>query len=596
MSLLETPSYSATQYRNFEIPDPCSGGINLKDLEYEQDESQSPNVLNMMYRNGSFCKRYGQEYHHDYTDTIYDVGYFKGDMIVHAGTKIYKGTVVLATGIAAKRGLFINFNRKLYYINDKFYQYDTEWKEVSPYVPDVVINRKPDGSYSDTIENYNRVGTGFKNTFHGDGESKVYVLTDKNLDNKAPIVEVNGSVVSNYTVDYTNGKITFTTAPSKGTNNVVITAYKTEQEYIDTILKSKYYAAYGGDNNSRLFLAGGGESIYYYSEVFDATYFPEQNYATVGNGEEDITGFGEQYDVLMVFKPTEIYAIEYYIDSENKGAFTAKQVNARIGCDAPHSIQLINNLLVWLSTTEGVCTLVSTNIEDERNVRIISRNIEGGYRISGLMQEENLKEAVSVDWDNKYFLTINGRVYMWDYLMTPYANTGKLDQDAKRLAWFLFDNFSVYEYLKAGRELYYASGSKMIKLNQKYDDFGNPIHAVYQTPFLQFNAVEYLKTVKNMYVQCRADTISVINIKYFTEETPQGEDESEPIIIYGTIWDNFLWNTFGWAVVNFANVFRRKCSLKKIQMASVLFENNEAGRDMAISHLSFQYTVVKNIK
>lgn len=596
MPLLETPNYSPTKYNTFDIPQPCSGGVNLKDLEYEQEPNQSPNVLNMMYRNGSFCKRYGQEYYHDFGDTIYNVGYFKDDIITHAGTKIYKGTEVIATGISAKKGLFINFNRKLYYICDKFYQYDTTWKEVTPYVPDIVINRKPDGTYSDTIENYNRLGSGFKNTFHGDGSSTVYFLTDKNLDQKAPIVEVNGSVVSNYSVDYTNGKITFTSAPSKGTNNVVVTAYKTEQKYIDTLLRSKYYAAYGGDNNSRLFLAGGGESIYYYSEVFDATYFPEQNYATIGNGEEDITGFGEQYDVLMVFKPTEIYAIEYYVDSNKKGAFTSKQVNAKIGCDAPGSIQLINNILVWLSTIEGICTLVSTNIEDERNVRIISRNIQGGYRIKGLLQEENLKNAVSVDWDNKYFLTVNGKVYMWDYLMTPYANTGKLDQDAKRLSWFIFDNFNAVRYVKSGLDILYASGSKLIKLNDSYTDFGNSIHAIYQTPFFQFGYEEYLKTVKNMYVQCRSDTISVINIKYFTEESPKGEEETEPIIIYGNLWKNFTWKTFGWKVVNFANVFRRKCSLKKIQMASVQFENNEAGRDMAISHLSFQYTVIKNVK
>ena len=99
-----------------------------------------------------------------------------------------------------------------------------------------------------------------------------------------------------------------------------------------------------------------------------------------------------------------------------------------------------------------------------------------------------------------------------------------------------------------------------------------------------------------MYVQCRADTASVINITYFTEETPNGEREPEPIIIYGKLWGSFLWNTFGWSVVNFANVFRRKCSLKKVQMASVLFENDELDRDMSISHLSFEYAIIKSIK
>ena len=99
-----------------------------------------------------------------------------------------------------------------------------------------------------------------------------------------------------------------------------------------------------------------------------------------------------------------------------------------------------------------------------------------------------------------------------------------------------------------------------------------------------------------MYVQARGDTASVINIKYITEETPYGEIEKEPIIIGGKLWDSFSWNTFSWDVINFGNVFRRKCSLKKIQMAGVIFENNENLRDMSISYLSFDFTIVKNIK
>ena len=83
---------------------------------------------------------------------------------------------------------------------------------------------------------------------------------------------------------------------------------------------------------------------------------------------------------------------------------------------------------------------------------------------------------------------------------------------------------------------------------------------------------------------------------YFTEDTPEGEKESEPIKIYGGLWNKFAWNTFGWQVTNLANTFRRKCSLKKIQMCSVLFENNEADKDMSISHIGFQYMIVKNIK
>lgn len=596
MALLQTPKFNATTYKQLQIAEPCKGGINLRDLEYEQDINQSPNVLNMMYRNGAFGKRYGQKEYHDFGAPIYSLGYFKDDIITHAGDKIYKGNEQIASGMPQKKGLFINFNGLLYFLCDKFYQYDDEWKEVEPHIPVILINRKPDGSYKgDTNEEYNLIGSGFQNHFHGDGTSKVYKLSETELDEKTIKAIVDGKETTEFTVDYSKGEVTFTTAPAQGTNNVEITAYKTVQEDIDKVMSCTLYATYGGNNNSRLFLAGDGNSCFYYSGVSDATYFPAQSYARIGNDDDDIMGFGEQYDVLMVFKSNEIYGLEYYTDDDGIGRFSSKRINSKIGCDAPNSIQLINNQLVWLSTTHGVCTLVSTAIEDERNVRVISRNIDGGYRVAGLLQEANLQNATATDYEGKYFLAVNERVYVWDYLMSPYANTGKLDADAKRLSWFLFDNFNVDMFVSKKRDLLYSNGSKLVILTNEYSDFGEPIQAKYQTPFMQFE-VNYLKTIKNMYVQCRADTASVINVTYFTEETPNGEREPEPIIIYGKLWGSFLWNTFGWSVVNFANVFRRKCSLKKIQMASVLFDNNEVDRDMSISHLSFEYAVIKSIK
>ena len=626
MPLVPSPTFTEQPRKMFEISTPCSGGLNLHDLPFKQEVDQSPTTLNMLYRNGVFGKRYGQANKTTFENTIYAVGEYGDDIFVHSGTKVYKGIdnpAEIASGIAEKKGIFINFNRNLYYICDKYYVYskkkDTdvyEWKEVDPYVPDLVINRKPDGSYSDVIESYNMIGAGFKNTFHGDGTSVNYILTSKgdDLENTTPVVwfdvedDDHKQPTTAYTFDKTNGKVTFNTAPASGTNNVIIKAFYSEtktKEYKDKIMASKYWINFGGNNNSRLFLAGGGESIYYYSEAFDASYFPENNYASIGNGESDITGFGEQYNVLIIFKPKEMFSLAYYVledgntsvdTEEGKGAFTSQLVNAKIGCDCPYSIQLINNQLVWLSTDNGVCTLVSTNIEDERNVRLISRNINGGYRENGLLQEANLKEAVSIDWDNKYWLTINGKVYLWDYLLTPYANTGKLEQDAKRLAWYLFDNFFVTEYFKDGEKLLYYHGKNIVELNNSFNDFGQPIHAIYQTPLFQFENEAYLKNVHKIYVQCRADTSSKINMKYITNDNAAGEIENEPIFIGSKLWKTFKWSTFQWTQVSLAKVFMRKCALKKIEMAGVYFENNQLDCDMSISYLGFEFSVVKTIK
>lgn len=620
MSLLQTPKLNSTKYYDYKIESPGMGGVNLNDLEYDLEPNQSPNMINMMYRDGSLSKRYGLDKWFTFKieggesvdmGQIYSIGYYNNEVFVGVDDYIYKCDLEGKEWVGCynfmgeiSNGNFINFNHKIYYWSGStLLEYKpgtliSDWVQVDYYIPDVVINRSPDASYKgDFIDDYNRIGKGFRNTFNADGTSTVYVLTDKNLDSTTPKVVVDGQSVTDFTFDATKGTVTFKTAPAKGTNTVEIIAYKTDNNLFWSVANFKYFCTYGGTNNSRLFVGGCGDSKVYYSDVYDITYFPYSNNFELGADETDITGLAEQYDRLMVFKPYEIYSLDYYVDDEGIGTFNSKLVNAKIGCDAPKTIQLVNNQLVWLSTREGICTLVSTDIEDERNVRPISRNINGSYRAKGLIQEEDLIDSTSVDWDGKYIVACpSGRVYMWDYILSPYINTGKLDNDAKRLSWFIFDDMKVEFFMKSKNTLFITNESDIYKLSKNFADYNKPIKAHYQTPYLQFNAVSYLKTVKNIYIQTRADNPSIINMTYFTEETPFGEKEAEPIRIYSKIWNNFDWNTFGWQITNIANTFRRKCSLKKIQMCSILFENDELNSDLSISHLTMQYTVVKNIK
>lgn len=613
MPRIEAPKYSSRGDQRLTIEQPGSGGVNLKDLEYEQNVNQSPFMKNMMYRNGAFSKRYGQEMAYQMED-IYAITSYMGDIIVHAADKLYRiegdsSPVDMGVTVSEEKGFFFNFTQNLFYLQPSgFHVYDGSWSEVDPYVPDVVINRKPDGSYSDTIDNFNLLTGKFANTFHGDGTSTVYHLTDTDLGSYIKVEFDLVEQTSGFTFDPVAGTVTFTTAPAEGTNNVRITVEKDAPEDRAKIMRCKYHAIFGGSNNSRLFLAGGGDSYYYWSDVFDASYFPDNNYASLGNDEDDITGFGAQYNVLIVFKPKEIYSLTYFVQSSSTttdsseygvGAFRSQLVNDKMGCDCPGSIQLINNQLTWLSSTDGVCTLVSTNIVDERNVRRISRNINNsnGLGITGLLEWADITDAVSVDFENKYILASpnTGLAYVWDYGMSPYANTGRIDDDAKRLAWFPFTNIYASQFLALNGNLYYTREGGIARFNYSYSDFGNSISAVYQTPLMQFGAMEYLKNVKNMYVQCRADTSSVIDITYITERTPNGEAD-DSIVIGAQLWKSFNYSMFSYAVLYFGNAFRRRCNLWKVQMAGAKFSNDQDGRDMSISSLAFSYSVIRPVR
>ena len=636
MPLKATPSFKSTADREMALAQPGIGGLNLKDLEFEQNVNQSPYMLNMMYRNGSFSKRYGQEIYGTFENKIYAAEIFDGKLAVHSGTKMYYDGKEIASNLPEEKGLFAKFAQTLFYFSDKFYQYKKKdgvftWGELEAYIPDVLINCAPakDGYAGDTIDDYNILGLKFNESFHGDGTTKIYYVKgddDNVIDwTVTPKITVDGEETTAFTVDSTNKAITFTTAPSKGVLNVVMTLTlksSSMSEDRERLKKSKYCITFGGNNNSRLFLAGGGDSKYFWSESYDATYWPENNWAVLGNSEYDITGFGLQYNILVIFKADEIYSLSSYTQSssttlieEDYGteAFKAQLVNATVGCDAPGSIQLIDNKLTWLNSRLGLCTLVSTNIVDERNVRPISRNIDrtNNLGVKGILDyTEDLESIRSVDYDSKYFLVFpeSGMCFMWDYAISPYYYTSSKETDTKILDFFLFDNFYVGQFIKIGQDLVYVNSNSsfnknLIKLNNTFEDLdfngdgeNDAIKSYYMTPYLQFNAVNYLKTVKNIYVQVRGDTSSVIDMWYYTDESLDPEQEPESIRIGGRIWSKFGWDNFQWLSVNHAKTFRRKCSLKKIEMCAFYFENNDVGRDMSISHIALQYQIVKNIK
>ena len=273
---------------------------------------------------------------------------------------------------------------------------------------------------------------------------------------------------------------------------------------------------------------------------------------------------------------------------------------------------------MWFNSREGVCVLTSTNIQDERNVRVISRNIERGnnYEIPGILDlDDDPLTVQSADFDRRYFLVFpkQGYCYMWDYEIAPYTITSRGGEtDPRTLDWFVFDHFYVKQFLKAGKKLLYISNyeetartfkNRIINVNESFEDLDynndgmtDAIHSFYMTPFLQFGAVEMLKNVKNLFVQVRGDTASIIDMAYYTENDVDPRSEAESINIGGRIWKRFRWLNFQWYSINYAKTFRRKCNLKKIEMCAFFFENNERGRDLSITNIGLQYQLVKYIR
>ncbi len=472
--------------------------------------------------------------------------------------------------------------------------------EVNPYIPTVTINRTPTGG-GDVNEDYNRIGKGFKNSFNGNGSAVAYQLTDTDLDKTKVTVTVGGVTKvegTDFSVNRITGLVTFNSAPASGQNNVIITAYKTDQDAINSILKCKYAISFGGQNDNRMFFAGNGTGYFYYTGIttsgIDATYFPYNNYNIIGNPDEDITGFGKQYDTLCIFKGREIYG-ETYTWNGTQGIFNTFPVNSQIGCDCPNTIQTINNQLTWLNTYGGVYTLVGTAVQSQRNVMPISRNIN-----PRLLADSNLNLATSIEIKGKYWLCVNNKVYLWDYFISPYVSTGNPEESAKALSWWYFDNINAGAWITDGQDLYYSDRSlgRVVKFHREYDnqqfyDFGNEINAIYRIPLRDLGMGLYEFDVLECWIDCRGDTRTGITVTYITSDNINGDPATDEIQLGSFSYDTFSYDTFTYQIMGYKETFPLSPMEKKIDLFGIELSNTDGGRDMNISSVMYSYRLGK---
>jgi len=583
-----------------------NGGLCL-DEESSIKLNQSPynGILNMCLDNGGqLTKRPGQK--NLFTSLgaggingLY--GDFKGYTIFSHSNKIYKqkGTeapIEIYTGSANAKTFFFAYNGILYLLNGSQYlQWDgSTMKAVAPYIPQVSINRKPDGSQSTVNESWNMIGAGFKDSFNGDGTTKIYKLSLNGLDSTTVTCNVGGKEGTEFTVDRAAGTVTFNTAPGSGNNNVEITAYKTIPGLASNILK----CTKGIEFSSRIFVTGNTDLANYYfatglTDLIDASYFPQKYQYAIRGSEKAVTGFRVHHNKLIVFKEDLTCTVDAATGLDNTASFPMQYLNTDIGCDIADSIQLVNNNIVFANTYGGVYMVVSTQIQGEKSILPISQNVNGNVDRPGLLAELNLKSACSMDHNYKYYLCVNSRCYVLDY------KEGLDVIDPLNLKWFLYDNINANNFVLRGTELIYGhkEEGRLITFQNNLNDFGQPIKAIYTTKLLDFGTPDYLKTIRYIWYTLKANSTAKISLKFLTDNSNLKISEDIPDNLNRSFsWDNFNWSSFTWNILNFAPTIRVKAKLKKIKYFQIVFENNVLNENLTVINLVIQYTINRRVK
>ena len=477
--------------------------------------TRSPNSINMWksYTNtDSICveTRPGTTLLADTEETVHGLFFYEvvtttrtTKVLVHAGTKLflwnnYPNTpinkTVLRQNLNPAKSIGFVFNN-IFYFKDgiNYLEYNgTTISDVTGTIPLTSISRKPSGGGT-IYQRVNVLQPKRRNAFVADGESTEYHLDTTGLDPASTFTltaEVNGiNMVEtvNFTVDRTNGIVTFLSAPAApladGTDNVYITFSKTVSGYADRILNCTMYAEF----DNRIFFSGNPEypNAIFHTELNDPRYCADLNYYTEGTDFKNVKAMVPGNNALWVFKEanqgnTTAFYHEPVIDDEYGKVYPSTHSKISTGCVST-GINF-NDDIVFFSDRglEGV----SRDIQLESFLAHRSTLID-----TKLLKESNYDKVKLAEYNGYLLCAIGTHIYLADSRAKFYNSNYN---NAMEYEWFYWElPFSVSDMVEYNGDLFFISTTKIYKLSSSSSEV---ISSIWTIPETDFGTDSYMKT------------------------------------------------------------------------------------------------------
>lgn len=430
---------------------------------------------------------------------------------------------------------------------------------------------------------------------------KTYYLPVKDSATPATLsidsITVDGTATTAYTFDPTTGLITFTSAPPVTqplTNNTVRVTYSfPNTDAYNSIMDCPYAIVYGGNQNICMVVGGcnaqpnaffwNGNNI-----AMDVSYWPMEQYNLGGDTEDAITGFGRQQGHLVVFKNRSVGKVSMdFTTVENNSNVTARtyiemdytQINSKIGCDLPWTIQLIDNNLVFCNTEQGVHYIKDSSSAYENNIVQISTKVNGDNGRVGLLQRIRDAEIVSsFDDERRYWLIAGDKVFCWDYELS----------EVKDPSWFYLSGIDAPALFMDVDTIYHIdSYARVVVFDNSYADFEGDFERRYQFATQYFGSYDRLKTVTRAIFTLRADTDFRIKVTYKNDY--EIRDDLTQIEHYGWRLVPMNLNWYNLSVEPFAHVAIRKPGCRHVRHFATVLTCTGAGFDMPLLSAQVMY-------
>lgn len=471
-----------------------------------------------------------KEFHTFATPPIYGIYFYKDEMIVHAGSYLTtsRGSgQYLTSGINEYPSKGFVFEDKLYIKDGKFYLvYDGgEYaKDVcdNAYVPTTTISRKPSGGGT-PHQDINMLSDYRKNSFRADGIAKEFYLDALNIDKDfKPVVTVDDKEVTNFTVDYEKGTITFDAAVSApltdGQDNVVVKFKKHVPGYKENILKCTLLQVF----DNRVFFSGNPDypNYVWHCSLDDPSYCSDTDYYREGFDTAKVTGLVAGNNALWVFRePSSANTTVFYhtptIDEEYGKIYPSVHSSVTTGC-VGKAINF-NDDIVFFSERgmEGISGDVTTEQVVAHRSTMVDRK---------LIAEPNYKDMILQEWEGYLFVFVGNKVYLADS-RAMFTNENHYEYD-----WFYWelDKEVTCTCVQDG-VLYLGTDDGIYTLNDMTAD----VPSYWTTPKDKFKHPHKLKTTNKR--GCVAEATGDISVYAKLEDT-----EWEHIGTYESVTDYFV--------------------------------------------------------
>ena len=449
-------------------------------------------------------------------------------MLIHSGTTLYK--IVdgvreqLYTGLNPRKSYSFIYNN-IWYFKDgiNYLQYDGQIiTEVVGFVPTTSIGRKPAGGGT-TYQDINML-TGIRiNTFLADGVSKEYYLDAQGIDTDfAPIVTVNGSDTTAFTVDATNGKIIFDTAPEEpltaGQDNVKVKFRKTISGYRDRINKCTLLQVF----DNRVFFSGNQDypNTVWHSSLNDPTYCSDLDYYNEGLDLSPVNAMVAGNNALWVFKePSQANTTVFYhnptIDAEYGKIYPSTHSSISTGCIAT-GVNFNDDIAFF---SDRGMEAINGDVTTEQVIAHRSSMVD-----RKLLAEPGYREMILEEWEGYLLVIIGNKVYLAD------SRAMFTNENHNEYEWFYWELDKDIKSTKVHNGVLYLGTEDGI---YTLTDTKSNVVSYWTTPLDKFKHPNYRKTTNKR--GCVAEATGDITVYVKTDKTSW-----ELINTYTNVTDYFV--------------------------------------------------------